>query len=86
MVRALRSAYTPVLRWALANRKTVVAIGFVFLAAVGFLIPRLGTEFLPALEEGNLDIHAVMPPTISLEAAMPTVNKDAGDHFCATRR
>ncbi len=75
VVRALRSAYTPVLRWALANRKIVVAIGLVFLAAVGFLVPRLGTEFLPALEEGNLWIRASMPPTISLEAAMPAVTK-----------
>jgi cobalt-zinc-cadmium resistance protein CzcA len=75
VVRALRAAYTPILRWALRNRKTVVAIGLMFLAAVGFLMLRLGTEFLPALEEGNLDIHAAMPPTISLEAAMPTVTK-----------
>ena len=75
VVRALRSAYTPVLRWALANPKTVVAIGIAFLAAVGFLIPRLGSEFLPPLEEGNLDIHAVMPPTILLESAVPTVTK-----------
>ncbi len=75
VVRALRSAYTPVLRWGLANRKIVVAIGLLFLVAVGFLVPRLGTEFLPALEEGNLWIRASMPPTISLEAAMPAVTK-----------
>ncbi|MGD0401160.1 MAG: CusA/CzcA family heavy metal efflux RND transporter, partial [Syntrophobacteraceae bacterium] len=75
VVRALRAAYTPVLRRTLINPKMVVAIGLVFLAAVGFLIPLMGTEFLPALEEGNLDIHAAMPPTISLEAAMPTVTK-----------
>ena len=75
VVRALRSAYTPVLRWGLANRKIVVAVGLMFLAAVGLLVPRLGTEFLPALEEGNLWIRASMPPTVSLEAAMPTVTK-----------
>ncbi len=75
VVRALRSAYTPVLRWGLANRKIVVAVGLMFLAAVGFLVPRLGTEFLPALEEGNLWIRASMPPTISLESAMPAVTK-----------
>ncbi|MGA2028130.1 MAG: efflux RND transporter permease subunit, partial [Syntrophobacteraceae bacterium] len=75
VVRALRAAYTPVLRRTLVNPKTVVVIGLMFLAAVGFLIPGMGTEFLPALEEGNLDIHAAMPPTISLEAAMPTVTK-----------
>ncbi len=75
VVRALRSAYTPVLRWALANRKAVLAAGILFLAAAGFLVPRLGTEFLPALEEGNLWIRASMPPTISLEAAMPAVTR-----------
>jgi cobalt-zinc-cadmium resistance protein CzcA len=75
VTRALRSAYTPVLRWTLANRKIVVALGLLFLAAVGILVPRLGTEFLPALEEGNLWIRASMPPTISLEAAMPAVTR-----------
>ena len=75
VVRVLRAAYTPVLRWGLANRKIVVAVGILFLAAVALLIPRLGTEFLPALEEGNLWIRASMPPTISLEAAMPAVTK-----------
>jgi len=39
------------------------------------LAPRLGTEFLPALEEGNMWIRASMPPTISLEAAMPSVTR-----------
>ena len=34
---------------------------------------RLGTEFLPKLEEGNLWIRAVMPPTITLEAGQETV-------------
>ena len=41
----------------------------------GLLGSRLGSEFLPALEEGNLWIRAAMPPTISLEAGMPIVNK-----------
>ena len=75
VVRALRSIYKPILRWSLANRKIVVAFGLMFLAAVGLLIPRLGSEFLPALEEGNLWIRASMPPTISLEAGIPAVKK-----------
>jgi cobalt-zinc-cadmium resistance protein CzcA len=36
-------------------------------------MPLLGTEFLPALEEGNLWIRATMPPTVSLEAGVPSV-------------
>jgi cobalt-zinc-cadmium resistance protein CzcA len=75
LVRALRWVYTPLLNWSLTHRKTMVGIGLGFLAVVGVLIPRLGTEFLPALEEGNLWIRATLPPTISLEAAMPAANK-----------
>ena len=75
VVRALRSTYTPVLRWSLSHRKIMVAIGAGFLTLIALLLPRLGTEFLPALEEGNLWIRATMPPTISLEAGMPIVNK-----------
>lgn len=50
------------------------AIGL-FVIAIG-LFPRLGTEFLPHLDEGNLWIRATMPPTISYSEAsrlMPRV-------------
>jgi heavy metal efflux system protein len=75
VVRALRWIYTPILRWALAHRKTMVIVGVVFLAATGLLTLRLGSEFLPALEEGNLWIRASMPPTIGLEAGEPAASK-----------
>jgi cobalt-zinc-cadmium resistance protein CzcA len=68
IVRALRSTYTPVLRWALGNLKIAVIVGVVFLALSVAAASRLGSEFLPALEEGNLWIRAAMPPTISLDA------------------
>jgi heavy metal efflux system protein len=75
LVRRLRSIYTPVLRWSLDNRNITIALGLVFLLISGFLGSRLGSEFLPTLEEGNLWIRASMPPTISLEAGMPIVDK-----------
>jgi cobalt-zinc-cadmium resistance protein CzcA len=68
IVRALRSTYTPVLRWALGNVKFAVIIGGVFLGLSVGAASRLGSEFLPALEEGNLWIRASMPPTISLDS------------------
>src|SRR5712671_1572415 len=60
-VRALRRVYTPLLRWSLSHRKIMVTIGVAFLILVGLLVPRLGTEFLPHLEEGNLWIRVTMP-------------------------
>ena len=75
LVRTLRSIYSPILRWSLANQKVTVVIGLAFLMVSGLVASRLGTEFLPALEEGNLWIRATMPPTISLEAGVPIVKR-----------
>ena len=43
------------------------------LVGTALVAPRLGTEFLPKLEEGNLWIRATLPATISLEAGEPYV-------------
>lgn len=75
IVQALRAAYTPVLRWSLDRRWVSLAIGLAFLAVSGLVATRLGSEFLPALEEGNYWIHANMPPTMSLDAGTPAVAK-----------
>ncbi len=74
-VRAIHRVYEPVLRWSLSNRTITIGIGLVFLALTGSLALRLGTEFLPHLEEGNLWIRAAMPPTISLDAGAPFVQR-----------
>ena len=67
IVRALHKVYNPTLRFALAHRALLVAIGIAFVAVAGIVATRLGSEFMPALEEGNFWIRASMPPTLSLE-------------------
>lgn len=67
LVRALHRVYDPALRFALRRRALAVGIGVVFVAACGFLGSRLGSEFLPHLEEGNFWIRASMPMTLSLQ-------------------
>jgi len=75
VVRILQRIYVPVLQWSLSHRKTMLAIAAAFLAATTLLMTRLGSEFLPHLEEGNFWIRASMPPTIGLEAGEPAVAK-----------
>jgi cobalt-zinc-cadmium resistance protein CzcA len=75
VVRWLRAAYTPALKFALGHRAIMVTIGLVFLGAIGLLIPYLGSEFLPALEEGNYWIRASMPLTMSLDAGTEATRK-----------
>ena len=75
IVRALRSSYTPVLRWALSRTRIAVLLGIAFLVLSVGAASRLGSEFLPALEEGNFWIRASMPPTISLDAGTAATAK-----------
>ena len=74
VVEWMRRVYTPVIQFALANQKVVLA-GAAGLARVSFLMLRsLGLEFLPKLEEGNLWIRATMPTSISLEESQQYAN------------
>jgi heavy metal efflux system protein len=67
-VRTLHRLYNPTLRFALTHRALVVGIELAISLGTFFLIaPRLGSEFLPHLEEGNFWIRASMPTTLSLE-------------------
>ncbi len=75
VVRALRAVYSPLLRWSLDHRWIMVAIGVAFLAGTGALATRLGSEFLPALEEGNFWIRAAMPPTMDLDSGTAATRK-----------
>jgi cobalt-zinc-cadmium resistance protein CzcA len=75
VVRALHALYSPALRWALDRRWIMVAIGVAFIAGTGMLATRLGSEFLPALEEGNFWIRASMPPTMDLDSGTAATRK-----------
>jgi cobalt-zinc-cadmium resistance protein CzcA len=73
LVRLIRRIYSFVLPLVVRRYRLAATVGIAFLAVCGVLGLRLGTEFLPKLEEGNLWIRALLPPTITLEAGMDTV-------------
>ena len=73
LVRQLRALYQPVLSIAVRNARLAAMVAVAFLVICGGLGMRLGTEFLPKLEEGNMWIRALLPPTITLEAGMASV-------------
>ena len=75
LVRKMRQVYQRVLGLAVRNARLAAMIALAFLVICGGLGMRLGTEFLPKLEEGNLWIRALLPPTITLDAGRDTVDK-----------
>src|SRR5438874_2642812 len=73
LVRQIRRVYAFILPLAVRRFRVAALIALAFLVVCGVLGLRLGTEFLPKLEEGNLWIRALLPPTVTLEAGMPAV-------------
>jgi cobalt-zinc-cadmium resistance protein CzcA len=63
--------FVQVLRW---PRLTLLVIAAIVVAGLS-LFPRLGGEFLPKLEEGNIWAHAIMPSTINLPQGARLVNQ-----------
>jgi heavy metal efflux system protein len=63
----LRARYLWALRWALRYPITTRLAGLVVLALAIALIPRLGTEFLPEMNEGDIHVTVTMPSDTSLE-------------------
>ncbi len=75
LIRGLNYIYRPALRGNFKNKWLVFVIAGAVLAIGGTIATRIGSEFLPKLEEGNLWIRASLPPTISLEAGVPYVTR-----------
>ena len=66
LLQWLDAGYTPLLRRTLAHPGAAVAAAGGLLAGALLLAPRLGTEFLPELDEGSILIDAVRDPSVSL--------------------
>ena len=64
----LRDAYRRILIILLGRRVIALLLGLILLAAGAVAATRLGTEFLPELDEGDIYVFVEMPPSISLEA------------------
>ena len=70
VMRSISRGYRPLLERALAWRAAVVAGAAVLVMASGLLAMRLGTEFIPSLDEGDIALHALRIPGTSLSQAI----------------
>src|SRR6202161_4806658 len=65
----MKGKYAGQLDWALDRPKTTIAIATLIFGATLLLVPFIGGEFMPHLDEGALWVRATMPYTISFEEA-----------------
>lgn len=65
ITRTLERIYTPILKWCLKWRKTTIGINIVALTVGIIMMTRLGSEFMPPLDEGSLLFMPVTLPDVS---------------------
>ncbi len=66
----LRQVYTPALHFVLQHRWPVVTFAIALVLLASLQVTRLGTEFLPSLDEGDIALHALRIPGTSLSQAV----------------
>jgi len=70
IVRHSKRFYAPVLAWALKFRVLVLSAALIFVVLVGALATRMGTEFIPNLDEGDIAVQALRIPGTSLTQSL----------------
>jgi len=70
LLRKLRALYVPLLDRSLARPKRTFALATGIFAMSVAVVPFLGAEFVPTLEEGAIAMHAIRLPSVSLEESV----------------
>jgi cobalt-zinc-cadmium resistance protein CzcA len=70
LMHKARDCYRPLLDWVLANRPVALTFAALTIVLSGMLATRLGTEFAPNLDEGDLAVLTVRIPGTSLQQSV----------------
>jgi cobalt-zinc-cadmium resistance protein CzcA len=69
-IRGAKALYRPTLRFVMTIRPAVALAAVVLVGLAGLTATRLGTEFIPSLDEGDIAMHALRIPGTSLTQAI----------------
>jgi cobalt-zinc-cadmium resistance protein CzcA len=75
LLKPLDNGYKRLLSVALRSKKAVITLASVLFVGALVLVPRLGTEFAPELEEGTINIRVTLAPSSNLETALEVAPK-----------
>ena len=70
ILRPLERWYRKSLALAMQQTKVVIGISLILLFSAMVLVPKIGTEFVPELEEGTINLRATLAPSSSLATAL----------------
>ncbi|UPQ81383.1 CusA/CzcA family heavy metal efflux RND transporter [Pseudomonas knackmussii] len=66
----VKHGYAPLLDWVMVSKPLVLTIVVVIMALSGLAASRMGSEFVPSLDEGDIALHALRIPGTSLSQAI----------------
>ena len=75
IMRQVKKPYLPALRWSITNRKKTLVAAVTALALSIALVPFLGSEFVPVLEEGSILYRATLAPSAGLNEGIRTASE-----------
>jgi len=75
VLKPIAALYSLSLVKALAWKKTIVGAALVLMISALTLVPQLGTEFVPELEEGTINLRVTLAPSASLDTALSVAPK-----------
>ena len=75
VVKTLNRTYLPVIKKAVHNRKAMMVFALVMMLGSFSLLPFIGTQFMPELEEGSILVMPTMLPSVSLTEAVESAKK-----------
>jgi cobalt-zinc-cadmium resistance protein CzcA len=75
LVHILKRMYRPLLEAALQRRYLVIGLAVTALLGSLAIVPQLGSEFLPELNEGGIWVNLMLPPGISLSEVSRTLHR-----------
>ena len=75
VLKPLDLLYRKGLTWAMRHSKVVIGIAAVMVVSAVLVLPRLGTEFVPELEEGTINLRVTLAPSSSLDTALEVAPK-----------
>jgi cobalt-zinc-cadmium resistance protein CzcA len=70
LIRLFERHYRRAIGWALCHKKAVLGAAGALLLGALLLVPHLGTEFVPELEEGTINLRVTLAPSSSLDTAL----------------
>ena len=70
VVKPLDKLYKKGLKFALKRTKLIVVTSLIMVVSAFSIIPYIGTEFVPELEEGTINLRATLAPSSSLDTAL----------------